>query len=171
MSAYDFFISHANADKEKYVAPLATALASKGATFWLDSLEIGWGDNLSLKVNEGLRESKIVLLCLSKNFLKRPWPETELGAALATQNSSGAKRVLPLILNSKATVLSQYPILAGLVYREFGEGVERLAEELAGLIKVPNSKERRLNITIESVHTGQRCQLSIEPRVSIRWLS
>jgi TIR domain len=172
MPDYDFFISHASADKANYIEPLAKALSRKGLTFWLDSLEVGWGDNLALKLSEGLHNSRFVLLCLSRNFLQRPWPENELGAALAIQSSSGAKRVLPLILDSKDQVLSRYAILSGLAYREFEDGVERLTDELASLChRSEQEKEGWLHITVESVHTAQICPLLVEPRVSVRWLS
>jgi hypothetical protein len=98
MSKYDLFISHAGADKVRYIDALADAFARRGISFWLDSFEIAFGDNIALRLNEGLRESQFVLLCLSRNFLRRPWPETELAAALAMQNARGVKRVLPVIL-------------------------------------------------------------------------
>lgn len=175
---YDFFISHAGADKGRYIEPLAQAMARKALSLWLDDLEIAWGDNISMRLSEGLRDSRFVILCLSRNFLKRPWPETELGAALALQNSSGKKRVLPLILNSKTQVLARYPILAGLSHREFKSGVEHLAQELAALIepREPGDKQklrstRLLRVTVESIHTGQVCHVSAVSMNSVRWLA
>jgi hypothetical protein len=109
----DLFISHATADKEHYVLPLTNALANRGVTFWLDNIEVQWGDNFVTKINDGLRRSRFVLLRLSKNFLGRQWPENEMAAALAIQNFNGVKKVLPLICDSKARILRIYPILAG----------------------------------------------------------
>src|SRR5262245_43865819 len=101
----DVFISHAGRDKEQYIQPLTEAFVAKGVTFWLDNIEIAWGDSIARKVNEGLAGSKFVLLCLSRFFLEQRWTEAELGAALSIQNESGVKRVLPLILNHKEAVL------------------------------------------------------------------
>jgi TIR domain len=64
----DLFISHATADKERYVLPLTDVLTNRGVTFWLDTFEIGWGDNFVIKINEGLRKSRFMLLCLSNNL-------------------------------------------------------------------------------------------------------
>jgi hypothetical protein len=171
VSKYDFFISHAGADKERYIEPLVSALEARGVSCWLDRLEVGWGDNITLKLSEGLRDSRFVLLCLSRNFLRRPWPETEFGAALGQQNSDGVKRVLPLILNSREEILTYYPILVGLAYREFSAGIDSLSEELAGLVRTAARTPDRLRVRAESVHTSKSCELLVEPRVSIRWLS
>ena len=67
----DLFISHASEDKPQYVYPLTKALSAHQVTFWLDEAEIRWGDSLVGKINEGLRETRFALLCLSHNFLKR----------------------------------------------------------------------------------------------------
>jgi hypothetical protein len=165
------FISHASADKQDYILPLATALTSRKVTFWLDNNDLGWGDSVALKINIGLRDSRYILLCLSNNFLARPWPESEMNAALSMQNEKGAKRVLPLILNSKEAVLKSYPILSGLVYREFNRGINSIADELAILAGKPQPNEGKIQIIIESVHTGQLSYLSVSPRVSIKWLT
>jgi hypothetical protein len=74
-----------------------------------------------------LRQTRFMLLCLSKAFLARPWPESEMSAALAIQNSSGVKKVLPLILNSREEVLQTYPIIHGLAYRQFSGDAIRFA--------------------------------------------
>ena len=86
--------------KSKYIQPLADALAEKSVTFWLDNLEVGWGDSITMAINGGMASSRFVLFSLSQRFLSRRWPEAELSAAFAEQNDTGVKRVLPLILNS-----------------------------------------------------------------------
>ncbi len=166
----DLFVSHASSDKQDYVLPLANALTTQGVSFWLDNVEIGWGDNFVLKINEGLRSSRYVLLCLSKNFLLRPWPENEMSSILAIQNSTGKKRALPLILNSKEEILRTYPILSALTYREYDSGIDTLAQELAVITRESTTSDGLLEVIIESVHTGQLCNLKISPQVSVKWL-
>lgn len=166
----DLFISHAGSDKQAYITPLTAAFSQKGLTFWLDNVEIAWGDNVSMKINEGLRTSRFVLLCLSRNFLGRPWTEAEMSAALAVQNENGIKRVLPLILNSKEEVLTRYPLLGGVAYRSFENGPFAIAEELATLAQHAVDTRGKLHIVIESAYTGQILNIMAEPRVSLRWL-
>lgn len=169
-SIQDVFISHAGRDKEQYIKPLTEAFTSKGITFWLDNLEIGWGDSIVMKINEGLAASKFVLLCLSQAFLRRPWTESELSAALSIQNNNGIKRVLPLILNGKDEVLARYPLVAGLAYREFSAGTFALADEI-GTICGRVSRAGEIHLTVESVHTGKLCSITTDPQVSVRWLA
>ena len=166
----DLFISHASADKQDYILPLANALTTHGVSFWLDNLEIEWGDNFVLKINQGLRSSRYALLCLSKNFLLRPWPENEMSSVLAIQNGDGKKRALPLILNSKEEILRAYPLLSALACREYDSGVDSLARELATISRGSESPSDLLEVIIESVHTGQLCNLKISPQVSVKWL-
>lgn len=167
----DLFVSHAGSDKEKYILPLTEAFAAQGITFWLDTIEIGWGDSVVLRINEGLRGSRFVLLCLSHNFIERPWSESELTAALAIQNATGVKRVLPLILNSKDEVLSQYPLLAGVAYREYKNNPDEVAHDVVAIVKSPRSSSDSVRVVVESAHTGKLCNLSVSPRVSVKWLS
>jgi hypothetical protein len=168
----DFFISHASDDKSIYVQPLAESLTKRQVTFWLDSYEIGWGDSLALKINEGLRESRHVLLCLSEAFLARPWPETELNAAFALKSDEGGRKVLPLILNGKDRILAQYPLIAGLVFREYRDP-ETTAEELATLARNQDQAAPAgyVHVVVESVHTGHLSNLVVSPRSSIGWLT
>lgn len=167
----DLFISHAGRDKEHYINPLTEALASRNITFWLDNLEIGWGDSIVMKINEGLANSRFVLLCLSQAFLRRPWPEAELGSALSIQNNNGIKRVLPLILNSKDEVLARYPLLAGLAYRELSVGVSVIADEISAICGQPSRLEGEIQVTVESVYTGKLCSITADPKVSVKWLA
>jgi hypothetical protein len=167
----DIFISHASADKPQFVYPLTDALSARDVTFWLDDAEIGWGDSIAGRINEGLRTSQFALLCLSQNFLRRPWPEAEMSAVLGIQNSSGIKTVLPLILNSKDDVLRQYPLLAGLAYREFSHGPDKLAVEIAGIVESKSKDADEVAVTVEGVHTGKLCHLRVPRRASVQWLA
>lgn len=133
---FDVFISHAGQDKDKYVLPLAEALELRGVSFWLDERNLTIGDSVTMGINEGLRRSRYVLLCLSDAFIGRPWPETELGAALAVQNRLGQKRVLPVILNSADKVFAHYPLLADKLYVS-GDSPQRVADVIFDLLTGP----------------------------------
>jgi hypothetical protein len=166
----DLFISHAGSDKEQYIQPLTDAFVETGVTFWIDNIEIAWGDSVTGNINAGLARSRFVLLCLSRAFLRRRWPEAELGAALSVQNDTGVKRVLPLILNDKESVLARFPLLADLSFREFSAGPAVIAEEIRELTGRPAQAPGDLRIVVESVHTGRVCSITASPRVSVGWL-
>ena len=166
----DVFISHASADKVEYVYPLTESFSARGVTYWLDDVEIDWGDSFVGKINEGLQSSQFALLCLSNNFLKRPWTEAEMSAVLSIQNAVGNKSVLPLILNSKDEVLQRYPLIAGLAYREYDDP-DSLAEQLVQILDRQKPRPDELSITVEGVHTGKLCHLRVPSRVSVGLLA
>ena len=170
-SIQDVFVSHAGEDKQDYIIPLADALTEQRVTFWLDAVEIGWGDDVTAKINQGLRDSRYVLLCLSRRFLQRPWPEAEMSSALAIQNASGSKTrttSYPQLeeCGIEAISTSRGSRVSGIQLRsadgrhrgsKFGPGRRH---GLAG----------HLHVVIESAHTGQVCNLSVDPKVSVEWL-
>jgi hypothetical protein len=167
----DLFICHTQSDKDQFITPLAQALTARGITFWLDSMQITWGDAIAAKINQGLRSSRFVLVCLSPTFLGRPWPENEMNAALAIQNDHGEKKVLPLILADRDEVLRRYPLLQGLAYREFSVGPDAIADELSRIVGRHEVPEGFLHVIVESVHTGQVSNIVVSPRVSVHWLA
>jgi hypothetical protein len=64
--AYDVFLSHSAAD-----APAAAAIAERlradGLRVWLAAWEIRPGDDIGAVIEEGLRRSRALVLCLSAN--------------------------------------------------------------------------------------------------------
>ena len=103
-----------------------------------------------------------------KPSLEGPGLKPEMNAALSLANEQGVKKVLPLILNSKDLIIRRYPLVGGLVYREFDEGLETIGEALAGLAGKPVIPEDHIQVTIESVHTGQISSVIVSPRVSVK---
>ena len=165
----DFFISHASADKQTYIEPLAECLTQRRVTYWLDNYEMSWGDRLALRVNDGLRDSRHVVLCLSEAFLSRPWPEAELNSAFAIKLDDDSGKVLPLILNNKESILNHYPLVAGLIYREYSSP-DSIADELASLVNIHSFPEGHIHVAIESIHTGHLSNIVVSPRASVDWL-
>src|ERR1035438_6004104 len=126
----DVFLCHANADKETHVRPFAAALTSEGITYWLDEAEVGWGDRITEKINEGLSHSRYVVVFLTEAFLKRHWTQTELGSALSMEAATGNVVVLPVMVASDAEVFGQYPLLRDKHYTRWQDGLESLVVTL-----------------------------------------
>jgi hypothetical protein len=115
----DAFLCHAGEDKRNIVRPLYDALTAVGITCWLDEAEIRWGDSLVDKVQEGLRNSRFVIVVLSGTFLAKPWPRRELASALSLESSSGVVRVLPLLVGGeqeRQSALAELPLLSDKLY-------------------------------------------------------
>ncbi len=166
---YDLFISHSSGDKAQYITPLVQALDTAGVTYWLD--EVDWGDGLALKISEGLRKSRFVLLCLSRNFMRSPWAQVEMNAVLSIQSSSGKKRVLPLILDSKAEVLEAYPLIAGLAYQDLAKvSHEQIAKLVSELSRKDSTREEVLTLHVEGKNTGRVYDFSVPSTCTIKYL-
>lgn len=73
------FISQSSKDKDLIVNPLNSYLQGNNIGTWLDSYEIDFGENIYLKVNEGIENAKVGVFVLTNNFFdsKSGWPLTE----------------------------------------------------------------------------------------------
>lgn len=92
---YDFFISHAWADKAEFVDVFVKKAEAAGLKVWYDKFAMRWGDSLRQKIDEGLRSAYFGVVILSPNFFERPWPNYELDGILQ-RDLSGQGRLLPI---------------------------------------------------------------------------
>lgn len=95
---YDVFISHSSKDR-KYVDEIIKEFRSKNISYWVDHEQIEFGDPITQKIEEGLRESHYVLVLLSTHLGKSNWCRTEYGPILNKEfNEESQKKVIPLRL-------------------------------------------------------------------------
>lgn len=93
------FISHATADKDRFVLPFATRLRSKGVDAWVDQWEMLPGDSLVNKIfDEGLKNCETFVVVLSKNSIEKAWVREELNAAMIKKIEEGRK-LIPIRLD------------------------------------------------------------------------
>lgn len=112
-SPYDFFISHASADKADFVDGLASKAISAGLDVWYDQNAIVWGDSIRQKIDDGLRRSYFGVVVLSPSFFDRAWTQYELDAIIQ-RDLSGSGRLLPIWHRlSQDDVAKHAPSLAG----------------------------------------------------------
>jgi len=110
---YDFFISHASADKEEFVDEFVRRAQSAGLRVWYDRFSIAWGDSIRQKIDEGLRNSYFGVVILSPKFFERPWTNYELDAIIQ-RDLSGRGRILPIWHRLTQDDIEKYaPTLAG----------------------------------------------------------
>jgi len=155
----DVFLSHTTADKISFVQPLAYKLDERGITYWLDEAEIAWGERISLAINRGLQASRYVLVFLSESFVGRRWPETELSAALARENTEGITVVLPLLIGEPETLLSKYPLLRDKAYLTWNvKDISSIADSLLDLIR-PDYKIKLVKVAVRETPHHVTCNL------------
>jgi TIR domain len=99
---YDVFISHSSADRNT-VASIAKRLREAGISYWLDAEQITFGDPIVVKIEDGLRDSRFVVVVLSTALVKSGWCRAEYAAVLNRELSGDAsRRVIPLSIDGTA---------------------------------------------------------------------
>lgn len=94
---FDVFLSHNSEDKPK-VRRLAERLKQAGLRVWLDEWNIKHGDMVTLKMDEGLEQSRVLLLCISPNALASGWVALERSTAIHRDPANEGRRFIPLLL-------------------------------------------------------------------------
>ena len=95
---FDVFLSHNSQDKPR-VRRLAERLKSAGLRVWFDEWNIRPGEIIALKVDEGLEQSRVLLLCVSANALASGWVALERSTAIHRDPSNEGRRFIPLLLS------------------------------------------------------------------------
>ena len=101
---YDVFLSHDHADKPR-VRRLAERLKAAGVQteaglrLWLDEWVIQAGDIIALKVDEGLEQSRVLLLSVSQlsTLNSQPSAALERSTALHRNPANAGRRFIPLL--------------------------------------------------------------------------
>lgn len=74
------YLAHGSPDHKTLARPFAERLMHGGVDVWLDAWEIGSGDGIRQKMDEGLGDCTHFIVLLTPNSIGRPWVETEIDA-------------------------------------------------------------------------------------------
>jgi hypothetical protein len=91
------FISHRRADYLE-AEKLATEIRNAGHNAWLDDWNIGLGDSIVGRMNEGLDAADYVVLCYSSSGVDSEWISREWMSALARQLNGAGIKLIPALL-------------------------------------------------------------------------
>ncbi len=95
---FDVFLSHNAKDKSR-VRRLAERLKQAGLRVWLDEWNVRSGDIIALKVDEGLEQSRVLVLCMSSNALASRWVDLERSTVIHRDPANGGRCFIPLLLD------------------------------------------------------------------------
>jgi hypothetical protein len=98
---YDVFISHSSDDKP-VVRQLAERLRSDGLRVWLDEWIIQPGDSIPLAIENGLEQSRTLILCMSANSFASEWVTLERHTVMFRDPTNLQRRFIPLRLDGVA---------------------------------------------------------------------
>ncbi len=96
---YDVFLSHSSKDKPA-VRELAERLKADGLRVWFDEWIIQPGDLIGLKIEEGLEQSRTLVLVMSANAFASEWVTLERHTALFRDPNNAQRRFIPLRLDN-----------------------------------------------------------------------
>ncbi|HEX8266419.1 MAG TPA: tetratricopeptide repeat protein [Pyrinomonadaceae bacterium] len=94
---YDVFLSHSSKDKD-IVRALGERLESDGVKVWFDEWAILPGDMIGLKIEQGLVESRVLVLAMSRNAFASDWVTLERHTAIFRDPTNIGRRFIPLLL-------------------------------------------------------------------------
>ncbi|RWI48090.1 MAG: TIR domain-containing protein [Mesorhizobium sp.] len=72
------YLAHGSPDHKTLARPLAERLMQNGIEVWLDAWEIGSGDSVRQKMDQGLGNCTHFVVLLTPTSIGRPWVETEI---------------------------------------------------------------------------------------------
>lgn len=131
-NASKVFLSHSSKDKELIVNPLNAYLQAQSIGTWLDSYEIDYGENIYLKVNEGIENAGVGVFILTNNFFDSSsgWPITEFSTFFMELMKSNKK---VLMVNAGVDPDKIHSMMKVYRYLNWDEG--RGVPEIANAIK------------------------------------
>lgn len=94
---YDVFLSHGSSDKE-WIRLLSTELQTQGLRVFVDDAGIQLGENFVLTIDNALRDSRFLVVVLSRASSERPWVIHEWTTFKAKKGPLG--RVIPVLLEA-----------------------------------------------------------------------
>ncbi len=96
---YDVFLSHSSQDKAS-VRPLAERLRADGLRVWFDEWILKPGVHWPSKIEEGLEQSRVLVLCMSAQAFGSDWAQFESYAYRFRDPLNKEQRFVPLRLDT-----------------------------------------------------------------------
>jgi internalin A len=98
---FDIFICHSSKDKPFIIENILPKLKERGITYWIDAEQIDFGHQITKQIEDGLRQSRYLVPCLSRNLGTSNWTIAEYGFSLNAEFSgSSDQRVIPIKLDN-----------------------------------------------------------------------
>ena len=133
--SFDVYLCHSSKDKD-VVREIAKRLRADGLRVWFDEWVLKPGDSIPVKVEDGLENSRVLVLCMSANAFGSDWAKLEAGTFRFRDPLNNDRRFIPLRLDDAAikNSLAQFLFID---WRE--EGREQEFAKLLDSIRPPVS--------------------------------
>ena len=130
------YLAHASEDKA-VAKPLAEGLMARGIDVWYDNWEIGFGDSLRRKMEEGLGDCTHFVVLLTARSISKPWVNEEIDAGLMKAVEGSAKFIG---LRHDLPLASVSPFLRTRLTPEYQSGdvgLDELAAQILDISRKP----------------------------------
>ena len=131
----NFFFSYSSADRAQ-VSAVRTELEHLGLRVWMDVQQVGPGDSIASRLDDGMGASEHFVLFVSSSWMRSKWTEAEYNAAFYIAMNSGDRKVFLVRLDD----VKLQPFLASRRAIAF-ESALQVANELAGAVRSPQPSE------------------------------
>jgi len=132
------YLAHASEDKNALAIPLAEKLMANGIDVWLDKWEIGYGDSLVQRMEEGLDDCTHFVVLLTPTSIKKNWVRAEIDAGFIKDIDGKAKFIG---LRNGVEIEDLTPLLRARLCPHFElnqeEHFQELTEDIFGLSRKP----------------------------------
>lgn len=95
---FDVFLSYSSKDRD-VVRDVANRLRKDGLNVWFDEWILKPGDSVPAKIDEGLEQSRVLVLCMSANAFGSEWTQLEAGTFRFRDPLNKERRFIPLRLD------------------------------------------------------------------------
>lgn len=95
---FDVFLSYSSKDRD-VVRDVANRLRKDGLNVWFDEWTLKPGDSVPAKIDEGLEQSRVLVLCMSANAFGSEWSQLEAGTFRFRDPLNKERRFIPLRLD------------------------------------------------------------------------
>lgn len=124
---FDVFLSHSSKDKA-IIRPLAERLQDDGVRVWFDEWSIPFGAMIPAAIEDGLKNSRCLVLCMSANATDADWVNMEQYSFRFKDTLNRDLRFLPLRLDNADLKIS----LSGFKYIDWRDKTEQAYQQLLG---------------------------------------
>jgi len=125
---HSIFLCHSSEDK-LFVRMVAKELKKRGIESWIDEAEIGPGDSIIAKIDEGISKTIFFLAFISENSIKSGWTEYELEKAL-----TGEMKKKTLVIPAKLGECTIPSMIEHKNYADFSD-LDKIDGEIDRIVK------------------------------------
>lgn len=152
----DIFLSYSTHDQD-IIDRLQTEIENRKYLVWRDRPEIGVGDYIEKKIQEGLHRTRYLAIWVTEHSIASPYVKFEYEAKIKEEDETGVTCVIPL-LGEVCIISREFKALEDKKYADFTDSFNKGLDEFLKMIE-PNCSVM-INYYIERIREGMETDLA-----------